>query len=159
MAGGSLKSILGTIRKKPTRAPDRKTDAEANGTANGEKTSLLHDLTHMSWKDTQTVLQALTTLASGEPLNDKELLLEHGVNMLQTLPANSGLGDKAAKDFIKMLWHDLPHPAVTVAGPTAKYRSNDGSGNNPFNPEMGKAFSPYARNVPPVRPKGPNLPE
>ena len=50
-------------------------------------------------------------------------------------------------------------PTVTFAGPTSKYRSNDGSGNNPFNPEMGKAFSPYARNVPPLRPKGPNLPE
>ena len=109
MAGGSLKSILGTIRKKPTRAPDRKTDAEVNGAVNGEKTSILHDLTHMNWKDAQTVLQALTTLASGEPLDDKELLLEHGVNMLQTLPSNSGLADKAAKDFIKMLWHDLPH--------------------------------------------------
>lgn len=159
MAGSSLKSLIGTIRKKPTRAPDRKTDAEANGVVNGKKTSVLDDLTHLDFKEAQTVLQALTTLASGEPLDDKELLLEHGVNMLQTLPSNSGLADKAAKEFIKMLWSDLPHPAATVAGPTARYRSHDGSGNNPWNPEMGKAFSPYARNVPPLRPKGPNLPE
>lgn len=159
MAGGSLKSIIGTIRKKPTRAPDRKTDAEANGTVNGEKTSMLHDLTHLNWRNAATVAEAITTLASGEPLNDKELLLEHGVNMLQTLPLNSGLADTVSKDFIKMLWHDLPHPAATLAGPTAKYRQADGSGNNPWNPEMGKAGSPYARNVPPLQPKGPNLPD
>ena len=159
MAGGSLKSIIGTIRKKPTRAPDRKTDSEANGVVNGEKTSLFHDLTHLNLRDAATVAEAITTLASGEPMDDKELLLEHGVNMLQTLPLNSGLSDTVSKDFIKMLWHDLPHPATTIAGPTARYRQADGSGNNPWNPEMGKAFSPYARNVPPLTPKGPNLPD
>lgn len=79
--------------------------------------------------------------------------------MLQSLPLNSGLADKVSKDFIKMLWHDLPHPVATITGPTAKYRSHDGSGNNPWAPEMGKAGSPYARNVPPTKPKGPNLPD
>lgn len=58
----------------------------------------------------------------------------------------------------QMLWHDLPHPNPTLAGPTARYRNHDGSGNNPWVPEMGKAGSPYARNVPPLKPKGPGLP-
>lgn len=31
--------------------------------------------------------------------------------------------------------------------------------NNPWNPEMGKAGTPYSRTVPPLRPKGPNLPD
>ena len=159
MAGGSFKSFIGTIRKKPTRAPDRKTDAEANGVVNGENTSVIADLLHLGPKNAETVIQAVTTIAEGEPLDDKELLLEHGVNMLQTLPKNSGLADKASKDFIKMLWHDLPHPAVTTAGPTARYRQPDGSGNNPWKPEMGKAGTAYSRNVPPSKPKGPNLPD
>lgn len=34
---------------------------------------------------------ALVDLASGEPLDDKELLLENGVSMLQSLPLNSGM--------------------------------------------------------------------
>jgi hypothetical protein len=53
-----------------------------------------------------------------------------------------------------MLWKDLPHPSSTQAGPTARYRRHDGGGNNPHNPEMGKAGSPYSRNVPPMKPKG-----
>lgn len=53
-----------------------------------------------------------------------------------------------------MLWNDLPHPSPTQAGPTTRYRRHDGGGNNPHNPEMGKAGTPYARNVPPLKPKG-----
>jgi len=58
-----------------------------------------------------------------------------------------------------MLYNDLPHPPVTLAGPTARYRRHDGGNNNPWNPEMGKAGTPYSRSVPPLRPKGPNLPD
>lgn len=83
-----------------------------------------------------------------------ELLLEHGVEMLQGLPPNSGLGAKVSDGFISMLWNDLPHPSSTHAGPTTRYRRHDGGGNNPHNTEMGKAGSPYARNVPPMKPKG-----
>lgn len=158
MAGGQLKTLIGTIRRKPTHAPDGRADGEVNGT-NGEKTSILHDLTHMGLKNAHTMAHALPTLASGEPLDDKELLLEHGVEMLQGMPLNSGLSDAISKDFIKMLYHDLPHPVASLSGPQYKYRQHDGSGNNPFVPEMGKAGSPYARNVPPQKPKGPNLPD
>ena len=154
-----LKSLLGSIRKKPSHAPDGKTDEEAVGHTLAEKTSVLHDLTHLNLNNAKTVAQAITTLASGEPLNDKELLLEHGVAMLQSLPPTSGLSKTISDNFIGMLWNDLPHPALTTAGPTARYRQPDGSGNNPWVPEMGKAGSPYSRSVPPMKPKGPNLPD
>ena len=153
MAGGQLKTLIGTIRKKPSHAPDRKSDADANGTVNGERTSVMHDLAHLSWKDKRTLAHALPELASGEPLDDKELLLENGVSMLQGMPSNSGLSDTISKGFIKMLWHDLPHPAATLAGPEGKYRRHDGGGNNLWCPETGKADTPYARNVPPMKPK------
>jgi hypothetical protein len=159
MAPGQLRTLFGTIKRKPSKAPDGKTDEEVTGVASTEKTSLLHDLTHLNVKDAGTVLQALTTLASGKPLNDKEDLLEHGVAMLQSLPPNDGLSETISNDFISMLWHDLPHPASTMAGPAAKYRRHDGGGNNPWVPEMGKAGSPYSRNVPPLKSKGPNLPD
>lgn len=156
---GQLKTLIGSIRRKPSRVPDEKTDSEANGTAISEKTSIAHDLTHLGLKNTRTVAQAITSLASGEPLDDKELLLENGVAMLQTLPLNSGLSAKISGDFVGMLYKDLPHPPPTKAGPTTKYREHDGSGNNPWIPEMGKAGSPYARSVPPTRTKGSNLPD
>jgi hypothetical protein len=159
MTGNQLKSLFTSSKKKPSKAPDGKSDDQAAMAPIAPKTSIIHDLATMGTKNTATVVQALTTLASGEPLDDKELLLEHGVSMLQTLPPDSGLADKAAGDFIALLWNDLPHPATTNAGPSARYRRHDGGGNNPWDSEMGKAGSPYSRSVPPVKTKGPCLPD
>jgi hypothetical protein len=157
MAGGSLKSIIGSIRRKPSSAPDRRTDNEAS--AKVEKTGVMHDIIHGGFKNAKFLAEALPALASGAPLDDKELLLENGVAMLQKLPPNSGLSSMVSDGFIKMLYGDLPHPSTTIAGPTAVYRRHDGGGNNPWLPEMGKAGTPYSRNVPPVKAKGPNLPD
>lgn len=148
-----LRSLIGSIRKKPSQAPDGKT-VEVQ-----EKTSVVNDVAGLGIKNAAKVAGALTTLASGEPLNDKELLLENGVNMLQHLPSNSGLAEMVSNQFIGMLWNDLPHPPPTTAGPNSRYRRHDGGGNNPWLPEMGKAGTPYARNVPPTKPQGPNLPD
>ena len=152
-----LKTLIGTIRRKPAKAPDGKRDEDA--TPIQKKTSLGHDLTHLNFKDAKFVATAITTLASGDPIDDKELMLEKGVEMLQTLPSDSGLQETVSNNFIAMLYHDLPHPPPTVAGPAGKYRKHDGSGNNPWIPEMGRAGAPYARSVPPVKTKGPNLPD
>jgi len=154
----ALRSLIGTIKRKPTAASDGRSAEASSGLKNNEKTTVVEDLKGMGVKNAKFALEAVTTLASGEPLDDKELLLEQGVEMLQGLPPNSGLSSKISDGFITMLWNDLPHPTPTHAGPTARYRKHDGSGNNPHNPEMGKAGSPYARNVPPSKPKGPNLP-
>lgn len=65
MAGSQVKSLIDAIRRKPSTAPDRKTDEDAGG-ANGEKTSVLHDLRHLGFKEGKTVLDGLQTLAHGE---------------------------------------------------------------------------------------------
>ncbi|EGP86918.1 uncharacterized protein MYCGRDRAFT_100421 [Zymoseptoria tritici IPO323] len=158
MAVGQLKSLLGSIRRKPSTAPDRRSREETNG-VNGEKTSLMSDLSSIGVKNVKMLGGALVDMAGGEPLDDKQLLLENGVSMLQSLPSNSGLGSTVSNGFIGMLWNDLPHPAATLAGPESRYRRHDGGGNNPWQPEMGKAGTPYSRSVPPVKPKGPNLPD
>lgn len=149
-----LRSLLGTIRKKPTKASDGRSDEAASGMQSNQKTTIRHDVRNLGVKNAKFAVEAVTTLASGEPLDDKDLLLEKGVEMLQNMPPDSGLSAKVSDGFISMLWHDLPHPTPTHAGPSARYRRHDGSGNNPHNPEMGKAGSPYARNVPPSKPKG-----
>lgn len=154
-----LKSFIGSMRRKPTsKMADGRSEEAASGMKLEEKTSVFHDMTHLGAKNTKTLASALPTIASGKPLDDKELMLEHGVSMLQSMPPNSGLSEKISDGFIKMLWDDLPHPPPTLAGPAARYRRHDGGGNNPWNPEMGKAGTPYCRNVPPMKPKGPNLP-
>lgn len=149
-----LRSLFGTIRRKPTKASDGRSAEASGGIKHAEKTTISHDIKNLGVKNARFALEAITTLASGDPLDDKDLLLEHGVEMLQGLPPNSGLSEKVSDGFIAMLWHDLPHPTPTMAGPTARYRRHDGSGNNPWNPEIGKAGSPYSRNVPPSKPKG-----
>jgi hypothetical protein len=129
-----LKYLIQSIRRRPSKAADGREEAlsaAAVGAAHDEKTSILHDVTHLSLKNTETIAQALTTLVSGEPIDDKKLLLEHGVSMLQGFPPNSGLSQKISDGFISMLWSDLPHPAPTMAGPASRYRRHDGGGNNP----------------------------
>ena len=111
-----FKSLLGSIRRKPATAPDGKTDSEASAVPVAEKTSIGYDLTHLGLKNTKTVLTAITTLASGEPLDDKEMLLENGIEMLQSLPLNSGLSKTASDAFVAMLWNDL------VCQPSGVYR-------------------------------------
>ena len=159
MAVVKIKMLIGKIKEKPAHSPDHLTDKEAGAVPMSEKTTIKHDLMHMGLKNAGTFAQGITTLASGEPLDDKDLLLEHGVSTLQSLPLNSGLSESVSNEFIQMLWNDLPHPVATLAGPQSRYRKHDGSGNNPFLPEIGKAGSPYSRSVPPSKPKGPNLPD
>lgn len=138
---GQLKTLLNKMRTKPTAAPDGRPDA-ANGAMNGPKTDVKDDIKHLGLKNIKNVAEAIPQLASGDPLDDKELLLENGVSMLQGLPLDSGLSEMVSDGFITMLWNDLPHPPPTMAGPTSRYRRHDGGGNNPWIPEMGKAGSP-----------------
>lgn len=70
---GQIKSLLGTMRRKPAKAPDGKSDEQAAATPTVEKTSVIHDLTHLDFKNAKTVTEAITTIASGEPLDDKEV--------------------------------------------------------------------------------------
>lgn len=155
----AIGSLLRMIWRSAPTAPDGKTDQHAAGGASDERSSIFHDLLHLGSSNTRTMIQAFNTVAAGEPLDDKKLLLEHGVSMLQSLPLDSGLSAKVSGGFIKMLWHDLPHPPAVLAGPENRYRRHDGGGNNHWAPEMGKAGSPYCRSVPPSKAKGPNLPD
>lgn len=96
-----IKKFIGTIRRKPTNAIDGKEDYEAKGlVAEPEKeTSVFHDLGKLG-KDALPLAHGLKDLAKGEPLNDRDLLLEHGVSTLQKLPANSGLSHAISDGFI-----------------------------------------------------------
>ncbi|KAH8900626.1 linoleate diol synthase [Thozetella sp. PMI_491] len=154
-----LGTLIGTLGQAPPTGPDGKSDNEAAAKPEVRKSPLWKDLLTLDTKEKATVFQALTTLASGKPIDDRQLLLENGVSLLQTTPLDSTLGPDVGNKFITMLYHDLPHPPVTVAGPDMKYRRHDGGNNNPWLPEMGKAGSPYSRSVPPLQPKGPNLPD
>lgn len=133
-----LKSLLDAIRRKPSKAADGRSAEASNGNIIGTKSTISHDLANLGFKNAKTIVEAIPQLGSREPIDDKELLLEHGVSMLQGMPLNSSLSEKISDGFITMLWHDLPHPPPTVTGPTARYRRHDGGGNSPWDPELGK---------------------
>jgi hypothetical protein len=154
-----LGSLIGSIKKNPTNASDGRSAEASSGMAHSEKTSMFSDLASLGFKNGATILEAIPQLATGDPIDDKELLLENGVEMLQKLPLNSGLSAKVSDAFIGMLWNDLPHPPPALAGPSSRYRRHDGGNNSPWDTEMGKAGGAYSRSVPPLKPKGPNLPD
>ncbi|KAH8919482.1 cytochrome P450 CYP6004A2 [Atractiella rhizophila] len=153
--------MLRALLSPPPTAPDGLPSASAqrSTTASIVRDVLSQVKNGRVLADTATIVQGLEQLFKGEPINDRELLLEHGVGMLQHLPEGSKVGEKAADAFIAALWKDLPHPPVTYVGDDARYRRADGSNNNPFIPGLGKAGSPYSRSVPSKAPKLTNLPD
>ncbi|KAM0748029.1 linoleate diol synthase [Meredithblackwellia eburnea MCA 4105] len=162
----AIAKVYHQIRSKPSTAPDGLTAGEANKfSAPQTRSGIIGDLIHQAKRGTlsnaaKTITQGLVEMPSAEnPLDDRKLLLEHGVSLLQNLPSNSEMGLKVAEQFITMLWKDLPHPPGAYVGPKSVYRAADGSGNNPLLPELGKAGTPYARSVPAVRPKPAQLPD
>lgn len=139
-------SLLDSFKKRSNRLADKPSLESTNGYMDVKKSSIAHDLASLGLKNARTIAEAIPKLGSGDPIDDKEFLLENGVAMLQGMPLSSGLSEKISDAFITMLWEDLPHPPPTFAGPTTRYRRHDGGGNSPWDPEMGKAGSPYARN-------------
>jgi linoleate 10R-lipoxygenase len=61
--------------------------------------------------------------------------------MLSRLPKDSDICKTMTNKANTMLWLDLPHPLTTVVSPDHRFRSADGSGNNIWNPELGKGMT------------------
>ena len=53
---------------------------------------------------------------------------------------------------LNAVYNDLPHPPDTYVGHQYAFRTADGSNNNPANPTLGTAGTPYARSVPQTHP-------
>ncbi|EPQ26740.1 uncharacterized protein PFL1_05719 [Pseudozyma flocculosa PF-1] len=153
---GNLSKMLDAVRRAPSTAANRLTDVEPEP----EQAKLLHSLASLtSPKHVATLSQAVAKLTSGQPVNDRELLLDKVVGMLQELPDHSPAQSSVANALIGGLYRDLPHPPRSVCGPDAVYRSADGSGNDLWFPDVGKAGTCFVRGVPPRKPKPPTLPE
>ncbi|TNY23059.1 linoleate diol synthase [Rhodotorula diobovata] len=107
--------------------------------------------------DTDVAIAAIKSGLDG-PVNDREMLLERVVTMLQGLPDGSPVQQPVTDALIKMLWDELHAEGPRAfAGP--QYRSANGSGNSLTDPALGAAGTPYARTVPPCHPKMPNAPD
>jgi linoleate 8R-lipoxygenase/9,12-octadecadienoate 8-hydroperoxide 8R-isomerase len=110
--------------------------------------NLLADLKTIGFQDVETLLQSFYDQAKGVQ-DDNTLLLEHLVQLLSKLPADSKDGKLLTDGLINQLWGALPHPPATSLGTKYKYREPDGSNNNINNPKLGAANTPYARSAKP----------
>lgn len=77
-------------------------------------------------------------IAHPTAMDDRKMLLEDIITLLQSLPPDSRIGDSLQSNLIRLLWNDLQHPPVSYLG-RAKFRSADGSGNNFQLPRLGAA--------------------
>ena len=152
-----LNSKVAKLHHALRRQGDGSSDAEHD--TESKLLSLIKDTGHLGLKDLKPILEETLFQAVGAPMDDKKLALEHALKLVQDQPAGSKIRERISQTMITTLYNDLPHPNITVAGPSSRYRNDDGSGNNPHYPEMGKAGSPYARNVASLRPVGPVQPD
>ncbi|KAI6041267.1 heme peroxidase, partial [Pisolithus marmoratus] len=71
--------------------------------------------------------------------------LEHILTCMANHPSGK-IQDKLQARVIRILYYDLAHPPSTFIGEYA-FRTADGANNNPDQPDMGQAGTPYARSV------------
>ncbi|KAF8337113.1 heme peroxidase [Cantharellus anzutake] len=85
-----------------------------------------------------------------EGLDDRKLALEYLLTFLSR--ADPAITTPIEHGAIRTLYYDLPHPPSTQMGQDYQFRSADGSGNSPLNPNIGKAGTPYSRSCTGLRP-------
>ncbi|KAJ5160844.1 Psi-producing oxygenase A [Penicillium canariense] len=122
-------------------------------------TGLAKDLSHVELKDVKTLAEVAKNAITGDPVNDREYIMERVVQLAAGLPATSKNGKDLTNTFLSTLWNDLEHPPISYLGRDASYRKADGSGNNPFWPNIGASGTAYARSVRPQTMQPAALPE
>ena len=88
----------------------------------------------------------LDFLANKDAIDDRKGFFTTALSTITKLPPGK-LQDTLNDEAIAVLYNTLTHPPPTYIGPSYRFRSADGSGNNPVIPWLGKAGLPYARSV------------
>ncbi|KAJ5880295.1 Psi-producing oxygenase A [Penicillium subrubescens] len=145
--------IKASLRPMPTETGDG-TYVKGNTT-----TGLAQDLSHVDLKDVKTLAEVAKSAITGDPVNDREYIMERVIQLAAGLPSTSKNGKDLTNTFLSTLWNDLQHPPISYLGRDSAYRKADGSGNNPFWPNIGAAGTPYARSVRPQTMQPGALPE
>nr|KMM65017.1 linoleate diol synthase [Coccidioides posadasii RMSCC 3488] len=124
-------------------------DSGHHSPSQGPTGGLLQDLGSLDVKDVGTVLELLKNTASGAPVEDKRYIMERVIQLASSLPSTSHNRTTITNTLLAQLWNDLSHPPVSYLGRDVIYRQADGSYNNIYWPQIGKAGSNYARSVQP----------
>lgn len=116
---------------------------------NETKLNVLWDLNQLSVRNVQTLKDMLVDGLEGSLIDDRTYIMERVIALAAELPLDSKTGLGLTNGFLTKLWNDLDHPPLSNLGSDFKYRTADGSNNNPMYPRLGAAGSPYARTVRP----------
>ncbi|KAJ5758694.1 hypothetical protein N7520_005850 [Penicillium odoratum] len=126
---------------------------EPYGDPTAMATGIATDLKSMGlkggFKDLRTLFEVAK--AKGKPINDRDMTMEKMIAIATSLPRTSKARGKLTGIIIDTLWKSLQHPPLSYMGNKFQYRTPDGSYNNPLQPDLGKAGSPYARTVPKMK--------
>ncbi|KAF5864651.1 hypothetical protein ETB97_006928 [Aspergillus alliaceus] len=147
------KLVSASLRPLPTDTGDGSYVTESNSTG------FVRDLSRMDLNDVKTIVEITKNAATGDPVNDKQYIMERLIQLTTALPSTSRVGKELTNLFLNQLWKDLEHPPVSYLGREYSYREADGSGNNVLWPHIGAAGSHYARSVRPKTPQSPALPD
>ncbi|KAJ5137335.1 hypothetical protein N7526_003568 [Penicillium atrosanguineum] len=120
-----------------------------------ESSGLINDIKSLGFRDINTVKDLIKSKASGELVDDKTYLMERIIQMVADLPGHSKNRTELTNQFLDELWNTLPHPLSHEY----KYRSADGSNNNPTLPWLGAANTAYCRTIPPMTIQPSGLPD
>lgn len=121
------------------------------GTDPKNESTLLEDLRAISPRNLKTLADVGLSGLGGEPLNDKDYLMERIIQLTADLPLHHKFSDTLTNKFLSELWNDLSHPPQSYLGYDYVFRKADGSNNNIMWPHIGKAGQPYARSVRPQK--------
>ncbi|EMD39204.1 hypothetical protein CERSUDRAFT_112882 [Gelatoporia subvermispora B] len=98
----------------------------------------------INW-DLGTLEGIVDALRHPDGIDDRKMLLEHILVYLSQ--HNTKMSATLQSKTVQLLYLDLPHPPETFVGNTYSWRTADGSNNNAQAPDLGKAYTPYARSV------------
>ncbi|OOQ87882.1 Linoleate 10R-lipoxygenase [Penicillium brasilianum] len=124
-----------------------------------QSSGLFNDIKSLGFRDLNTVKDLIKNKASGELIDDKTYLMERIIQLVADMPGHSKNRTELTNQFLDELWNSLPHPPLSFMGDDYKYRSADGSNNNPTLPWLGAANTPYCRTIPPLTIQPTGLPD
>ncbi|KAJ5439701.1 Linoleate 10R-lipoxygenase [Penicillium daleae] len=124
-----------------------------------QSSGLFNDIKSLGFRDLNTVKDLIKTKATGELIDDKTYLMERIIQLVADMPGHSKHRVDLTNQFLDELWDSLPHPPLSFMGDDYKYRSADGSNNNPTLPWLGAANTPYCRTIPPLTIQPTGLPD
>lgn len=119
---------------------------------------IIRDIPRQDINDVAGLVETVKLTALGQPMDDKEYLMESMIAVAAKLP-DGFMQEKITNTLVTTLWNDLEHPPQTLMGEDYEFRQPDGSNNSYKYPDIGKAGMPYARTVAPKAKVGGVLPD